>query len=71
MEGVSRTAHVDTAAVLPGGMSYEQIFAQTSPYHTTVYIGNLPHGITRKCLIFIAAFVNSAASTVRAHLTRS
>lgn len=28
-------------------MSYEHIFAQTSPYHTTVYIGNLPHGTTR------------------------
>ncbi|KAI9262195.1 hypothetical protein BDA99DRAFT_510500 [Phascolomyces articulosus] len=29
-------------------MSYEQIFAQTSHYHTTVYIGNLPHGITQQ-----------------------
>ncbi|KAI9317525.1 hypothetical protein BX666DRAFT_1938095 [Dichotomocladium elegans] len=29
-------------------MTYEQIFAQTPPYHTTVYIGNLPHGITQQ-----------------------
>ncbi|KAL1935284.1 hypothetical protein VTP01DRAFT_4424 [Rhizomucor pusillus] len=28
-------------------MTYEHIFAQTSPYHTTVYIGNLPHGTTQ------------------------
>ena len=34
--------------VISQNMTYEQIFAQTSPYHTTVYIGNLPHGITRK-----------------------
>ncbi|KAL0083526.1 hypothetical protein F4703DRAFT_1795071 [Phycomyces blakesleeanus] len=29
-------------------MSYEQIFAQTPHYQTTVYIGNLPHGITQQ-----------------------
>ncbi|KAI8381216.1 uncharacterized protein BYT42DRAFT_565707 [Radiomyces spectabilis] len=35
-------------SVIAPNMTYEQIFAQTPPYQTTVYIGNLPHGITQQ-----------------------
>ncbi|KAI8145660.1 hypothetical protein BJV82DRAFT_711232 [Fennellomyces sp. T-0311] len=54
--GAAASAAATAAAATPAStpylisqnMTYEQIFAQTSPYHTTVYIGNLPHGITQQ-----------------------
>ncbi|KAI9022814.1 hypothetical protein CLU79DRAFT_750900 [Phycomyces nitens] len=39
---------VDRQFATSANMSYEQIFAQTPHYQTTVYIGNLPHGITQQ-----------------------
>ncbi|CDS05996.1 hypothetical protein LRAMOSA08524 [Lichtheimia ramosa] len=35
---------------IPANLSYEQVYAQTPPYHTTVYIGNLPHSVTQQDL---------------------
>ncbi|KAG0175054.1 hypothetical protein DFQ30_001051 [Apophysomyces sp. BC1015] len=45
--GQTPSMSVERQYAISASMSYEQIFAQSPPYHTTVYIGNLPHGITR------------------------
>ncbi|KAF7727996.1 hypothetical protein EC973_006761 [Apophysomyces ossiformis] len=48
--GQSGTMSIERQYAISASMSYEQIFAQSPPYHTTVYIGNLPHGITQQDL---------------------
>ncbi|KAI9492853.1 hypothetical protein BDB00DRAFT_929474 [Zychaea mexicana] len=48
--GAAAATQASTPYLISQNMSYEQIFAQTSPYHTIVYIGNLPHGITQQDL---------------------